>query len=74
MLKNIALTEKDCSTLMLALVKVRILYNAAKAGLDVKITPKNFGFPEMTDEEEWELVQKLYANSQIEWLKETRTD
>jgi hypothetical protein len=69
---DINLTERDYTTLMSALIKVRLLNGWVQAGLDVKLTPKNFGFIEMTNEEEWELVQKLYANAQIAWLKESR--
>jgi hypothetical protein len=38
----------------------------------VPLTEKNFGFVDMSDEEEHELFMKLYNNAQIAWLKEQR--
>ena len=69
---NNELTERECSICMSALVKCCILEGYLNAGLPVTLTKKNFGFPEMTSDEEEALVQKLHDYAQIAWLKERR--
>jgi hypothetical protein len=83
------LTETDCGTLALALMKCRFLNGivddgkfklcviskehikeAAQKGYVTMILP--FGFPEMSDEETNELMQKLQDIQSIAWLKEQR--
>ena len=64
-----SLTDIDLNICILAIVKCNLIWRAAKVGLPVNITKKNFGFPDMTQEEEHELLMKLSEQSEIAWLK-----
>jgi hypothetical protein len=66
------LTEVECGTLILALIKCHILGNAVDAELPVSLNKKNFGFPKMTEDEVNELVVKLDGLGKIAWLREGR--
>jgi hypothetical protein len=67
---NIELTEVEYNICMMAVMKCNLLWKAIQAGLPlVPLTDKNFGFPTMTQEEESELVEKLYQNSELAWLR-----
>ena len=65
-------TEREYVIMMSAIIKCHLLNSYVKAGLDVRLNPKNFGFIEMTDDEENALVSKLNDAAQIAWLKESR--
>jgi hypothetical protein len=65
-------TEKEYCIMMSAIIKCHLLNSYVKAGLDVRLNPKNFGFVEMTDDEETVLVSKLNDAAQLAWLKENR--
>jgi hypothetical protein len=68
----ITFTEHEYAIMMSAIVKCHLLNSYVKAGVDVRLNPKNFGFAEMTDDEESALISKLHDASQIAWLKECR--
>lgn len=68
----IEFSEKEYTTMMSAIAKCHLLNSYVKAGLDVRLNPKNFGFIEMTDDEEFMLISKLNDAAQIAWLKESR--
>jgi len=63
------LNEKECDLLMNALIKCHLLHTRVKAGLKVELTAKNFNFPDLTDDEEMELVGKIYRISQFGLLE-----
>ncbi len=66
------LTEDDYHICIAAISKCQILKNYVKAGLPVTLTDKNFGFIELTDKEESELLNKLHDASKMAWLKQSR--
>jgi hypothetical protein len=67
------LSKTDYNICIMAVRKCHLLWKAVKAGLPlVPLTERNFGFVDMSDEEEHELFMKLYNNAQIAWLKEQR--
>jgi hypothetical protein len=67
------LSEVEYNICMLAVMKCDLLWRLIKSGLPISpLTEKNFGFPDMTNEEVSALVEKLYENSQLAWLKEQR--
>jgi hypothetical protein len=66
------LTDLDYGTCILAIAKCQLIWRAVKAGLPVTITKDNFGFCELSDEEESQLITKLANNKDIEWLKQQR--
>jgi hypothetical protein len=66
------LSDTDYNICMMAVMKCNLLHRAVKAGLPCTLTLKNFGFPEITDEEELELVEKLYQASELAWLRSQR--
>jgi hypothetical protein len=68
----IEFTEHEYAIMMAAVTKCHLLNSYVKAGLDVRLNPKNFGFVEMTDDEEYALISKLNDAAQIAWLKENR--
>lgn len=68
----IEFTEKEYTMMMSAIIKCSILNRYVKAGLDVKLNPKNFGFVDLTLDEEEILISKLNDASQLAWLKENR--
>jgi len=63
------LSEKECALLTGALMKCHVLHTWVKAGLKVELTAKNFNFPDLTDDEEMELVGKIYRISQFGLLE-----
>ena len=71
-MENHNLTEIEYNICMLAVIKCHMLQGWINAGLPVNLTKKNFGFPDMSHDEEEILVQKLYENSQIAWLRENK--
>jgi len=66
------LSEIDFNICMLAVMKCQLLHHIVETGLPCSLTSKNFGFPELTDEEESILIEKLYQGSQLAWLKTQR--
>ena len=68
------LSEKECALLMGALIKCHLLHTWVKAGLKVELTSKNFNFPDLTDDEEMEIVEKIYRISQLAYLKEHKNE
>jgi hypothetical protein len=66
------LSERECLILAKALIKCRILWRYVGADIPVNLNQKNFGFPEMTDDEEIDLIHKLYTLEQLAFLKETK--
>lgn len=72
-MSDITMSEKDYIICMMAVEKCHLLWKFIKSGVQMlPLTDKNFGFVEMTDEEEDELFQKLYKNSELAWLREQR--
>jgi hypothetical protein len=69
---NNELTEEDLSICMLAVMKCDLLRRVVEVGLPCSLTSKNFGFPQLTEEEKSILIEKLYRNSQVAWLKTQR--
>lgn len=70
---DITLSELDYNICMMAVMKCHLLNTYVKAGVQMcPLTTKNFGFAEMTDEEESLLVEKLFRNSELAWLREQR--
>jgi hypothetical protein len=67
----IELTELEWAICMMAVTKCQLLKSYV-AELPVTLTSKTFGFASITPYEEETLVQKLYNNAQITWLKENR--
>lgn len=65
----IEFTENEYVTMMSAIAQCHSLNRYVKAGLDVRLNPKNFEFVEMTDDEVFALISKLYDAAQIAWLK-----
>jgi hypothetical protein len=63
------LTETDYNICMMAIGKCHLLQRAVKAGLPCNLTKDNFGFPEMTADEEYALITKLYRASELAWLR-----
>jgi hypothetical protein len=68
------LSEIDFNICMLAVMKCHLLHQVVEIGLPCSLNSKNFGFPELTDEEESVLIEKLYKASQLAWLKTQRED
>jgi hypothetical protein len=67
------LSEVEYNICMMAVLKCDLLWRVIKSGLPLSpLTEKNFGFPDMTNEEVSVLVEKLHQLSQIAWLKEQR--
>ncbi len=66
------LSEDEYLILFQALQKCIILKRAVKAGLPVTLTDKNFGFAEMTLDEEEQLSDKLLDLSKVAWLQEQK--
>jgi hypothetical protein len=66
------LSEIDYNICLMAVVKCNLLWRAVKIGLPVNLDKRWFGFPDMTDDEEHELIEKLLNNSQLAWLKEQK--
>ena len=64
------LTREEYGACILAVTKVQLIWRAVKAGLPVNITKDNFGFCDITDEEEMLLVTKLANNQELLWLKQ----
>lgn len=69
---NLELTEEECSICMSAVMKCILFERFTQAGIPMKLTNKNYGFPQMTDEEEDALIKKLHGLSQIAFLKSQR--
>jgi hypothetical protein len=67
--KNINLSDTDYNICIMAVIKCNLLWRAVKAGLPVNLTDKCFGFVDLSDEEEDLLITKLYANSELAWLR-----
>ena len=63
------LTEQEYEICLQAVVKCHLLRSYVKSGLHVTLTDKNFGFAEITDEEETVLINKLNNAAKIAWLK-----
>lgn len=68
------LTQLDYGACILAITKCQLIWRAVKAGLPVTITKDNFGFCDITDEEESQLIIKLSNNRDIAWLREQRVN
>jgi hypothetical protein len=66
------LSDTDYNICMMAIMKCQLIHRAVKVGLPCTLTSKNFGFPDMTDEEELELVDKLHEASELAWLRAQR--
>lgn len=72
-MSDITMSEKDYIICMMAVEKCHFLRKCIKSGIHMRpLDNKNFGFVEMSDEEEDELFQKLYKNSELAWLREQR--
>lgn len=69
----IEFTETEYAIMMSAITKCHLLNRYVKAGLDVRLNPKNFGFVEMTDDEESALISKLNDAAQLAWLRENKS-
>jgi hypothetical protein len=66
---DLGLSEDEYYICAMAIIKCHLLNKYVKAGLDVRLTPKNFRFHDMTDDEENKLVEKIYYNSELKWLQ-----
>lgn len=67
------LTEIEYNICMMAVMKCHFLNTLVKSGLELTpLTKKNFGFAEMTDEEESALIDKLHKHSELAWLKKQK--
>lgn len=69
---DINLSYVEYNTCVMAVTKCDILWRALKAGLPVTLTKEGFGFPDLTYDEESDLIQKLVNNAELAWLKEQR--
>jgi hypothetical protein len=67
---DIELSETDYNICLQAVTKCHLLNGWVKAGLDVRLNAKTFGFAAMTDDEEFALITKLWKQSELAWLKE----
>jgi len=63
------LTDIDYNICVMAIVKCDLLFRAVKYGLPCTLTKKNFGFPDLSEDETSELIQKLRESSEIAWLR-----
>ena len=67
---TLELTEVEYNICMMAVMKCNLLWRLVKADVQmVPLTKKNFGFPDLTEEEESQLIEKLYQNSELAWLR-----
>lgn len=66
------LTEDDYIICMKAVTKCQLLRSYTKSGLKYTVTSDNFGFTDMTDEQELELIEKLELASRAAWLRDNR--
>lgn len=64
------LTEVEYNICLMAVMKCNLLWKVVKADVQmVPLTKRNFGFPDLTDEELETLANKLCEHSQLAWLK-----
>jgi hypothetical protein len=69
------LSETDYNICMMAVMKCHLLNTYVKSGIQMNpLTEKNFGFAEMTDEEESALINKLHKASELSWLRSQRSN
>jgi hypothetical protein len=69
------LTEVEYNICMLAVMKCNLLWKFVKAEVQmVPLTKRNFGFPDLTEEELDTLIEKLYKNSELAWLRSQRSE
>ena len=67
---NIELTDVEYNICLLAVMKCNLLWKLVKAEVQmVPLTKKNFGFPDLTEEELESLTEKLSQNSELAWLR-----
>jgi hypothetical protein len=67
---ELELTEVEYNICLMAVLKCNLLHEITKSNLPmVPLTTKNFGFPDLTDEELDTLTNKLCKNSELAWLK-----
>jgi len=67
---DINLTEEECGTAFLAIIKCCLIRDWLKAGLTVTLNKKNFGFPETDINDELVLLGKLDKLAKIAYLRE----
>jgi phage terminase Nu1 subunit (DNA packaging protein) len=68
---NLELTEVEYNICLMAVRKCNFLWRCVKADVQmVPLTKKNFGFPDLTNEELDNLTEKLYKNSELAWLRD----
>ena len=69
------LTEVECNICMLAVMKCNLLWKFVKTEVQmVPLTTRNFGFPDLTEEELDTLIEKLHKNSELAWLRSQRSE
>lgn len=66
------LTENEIALLMSAFMKITVLSEYTKHGITLTLTDKNFGYPELTIDDEERIMDKLDKLAKIAWLKEQR--
>lgn len=69
---ELELTEEQYCLCINAIIKCKLLSDIVKHDLPCNLTSKNFRFPEITSDEESELVIKLHQLSQIAFLRSQR--
>jgi len=68
---TLELTQVEYNICMMAVMKCNLLWRLVKADVQmVPLTKKNFGFPDLTEEEIETLTEKLYKNSELAWLRD----
>lgn len=72
MKQNADLTEEDYEICIRAITKCQLLNSYVKSGLPYTVTDKNFGFADLTKDEETILIDKLRKASKLAWLKESK--